>query len=130
MRKNKLILWIVVFAISLGGFLLIYLSSSSKDYRALSNGAFFSFALIFGVMSITLLARFGTFDTISYVGVRFFESMKKEEKRSFDSAYDYHEFKNQKRKSNKIDYLPYIVFSIILLSLTIIFDLLAKTNIG
>lgn len=126
MTKNRVLYnWIVVILITIIAFSLVFFLRQDFTYRGLCNASFVAFAIDISCFLLQVIARLGTFDTLAYVSVRFKESFKKNSPRSFEDAYHYHEFKNEKRKQKKVYYLPFISVSLLLLVLTIIFDVLS-----
>lgn len=124
--KAKILHWVIPTLLSIILFIAIFFGYGKYNYIGLSNACVIPFIIMASYVALRFVARFGTFDMLSYVGVRLVESFKKEEIRSFDSPYQYSEYRKNKRLKNKFYFWPYLTLAIILFILTIVFDLLSK----
>lgn len=125
-RHRKLVSWIIVSALAAVIFCAVFFFRKDTTYRGWSDACFVSFAVTAAIGLLRAIVRLGTFDTLSYVAIRFGESFKKGSPRSFEDAYHYHSFKAEKRARNKFYFWPYAILSVALLILTVAFDILSS----
>lgn len=119
--KSRLINWLVSFAIPTGVFCLIFFLVRKYTYAGASNALFGAGGSLLGILGIILINRQGVFDILGYSFRRLFESFKVGNPKSFEDAYEYGEYRKNKRAESPMFYLPYLVSGIIFLLMALAF---------
>lgn len=121
LRKAKLKEQILFFFIKLGISLVIgtlffiglYFGRTRSLIDAV-DGFFIGGATMIGVALLSVVTRFGAFDTFAYafstLKVKYIPNTKK----TYEDLYDYKEKKTEKRENTKYNFLPYLVAGIVL----------------
>lgn len=116
---TNILRYLLIILIFLAIFLPIYLSSN-KSLTSLCNSFFIPGAVLIGIGFLSLLTYFGFFDFVGYGFTSVYQSLKKESIREYKDLIDYKEKKTLKRKDNKFIYIPYFIFGLIFLIVSLI----------
>jgi uncharacterized membrane protein YbhN (UPF0104 family) len=133
-NKQKAITWLVSVVIFLTFFCLVFflqVDYSKPFYADIYSNSF----LVSGVVSLTiplfiLIERAGTFDVFNYSFYRWFESFRADQKKRFDSAYDYQSYHEGQRRLSKPFLLPFWVSAGVGLILALVCLLVFRAQIG
>lgn len=111
---------IIGLVIESGVFVLIY-GINEWGIRALVDALFVSGVVGIGLASFSFLTYSGFFDTIAVGTANLVGIMRREGKKKYDSLFDYKEMKKPKRAGNRFAPLAYLVASLPMIILFIIF---------
>ncbi|MBQ9266590.1 MAG: DUF3899 domain-containing protein [Bacilli bacterium] len=111
---------IVGLVIEYGVFVLIY-GINGWGIRALVDGLFVAAVVGIGLASFSFLTYSGFFDTIAVGTANLVGIMRREGKKKYDSLFDYKEMKKPKRAGNRFAPLAYLVASLPMIILFIVF---------
>ena len=130
--KRYLIPTIVCIALSALVFcLMFFLRDNADAYAKASDGFFVAGACILAYFLMTLVVRSGTFDVFGYSFQRFFEAYRhKGMEKRYEDAGDYHVQKVEKRRTNKLVWVPYLVVGLIDIALAIGFLIAFQSQIA
>lgn len=127
-NQKKLITWISLAIVSIGGFCLIFFLRARYDIVGYIDGIFPMGCLILAIAAFIFLGREGTFDILGYAFGSFFRSLNG---RYSETKYkDFNEYKDvheANRKVKKAYYLPYLIVGGGLLLVSIILLIISKT---
>ena len=111
---------IVGLVIEYGVFVLIY-GINGWGIRALVDGLFVAAVVGIVLASFSFLTYSGFFDTIAVGTANLVGIMRREGKKKYDSLFDYKEMKKPKRAGNRFAPLAYLVASLPMIILFIVF---------
>ncbi|NLI94503.1 MAG: DUF3899 domain-containing protein [Erysipelotrichaceae bacterium] len=137
--RKKLNQWIaaMIIAAILFGVLLLVASLNRElfDVRLFSDVSFISGVILLGMTTIVLIGNKGTFDVIQYGFSKFWHYIriprkdergnKEAEKAHFKDAYEYMEYKEEKRRAKPAYFLPYYVIGLIITVIGIVLSFVA-----
>lgn len=84
------------------------------------DGAFGSFAILFGYGTLKILTNFGTFDMLGYTASKFGIIFRDTgSKPKYKDLIEYKEVRVEKRKAKRFDFIPFYISSAILLIVAI-----------
>ncbi len=119
-NKKNYIRLIIALGIEAIVFILIY-GINEWGIRALVDALFVSAVIGIVLASFSFLTYCGFFDTVAVGTANLIGVIRKEGKKKYDSLFDYKEMKKPKRAGNRFAPLAYLVASIPVLILFIIF---------
>ena len=115
MKKSILASLIVYPLLAIGAFCLFFFVRKNYALSGWIDPLFFAGAFVLGGGLLSLLARFGAFDTVAYGFRSIFKHMTPNYTNAQDPYPDYYaysESKKEKRKQNKIFPWPWLVLGI------------------
>ncbi len=118
MKKSILASFIVYPLLAIGAFCLFFFVRKNYALSGWIDPLFFAGAIVLGGGLLSLLARFGAFDTVTYGFRSIFKHMNSNYTNAQDPYPDYYaytESKKENRKQNKIFPWPWLVLGIGLL---------------
>ena len=122
-KKEKILAFVIKLSVSLIIGLSFFIGLYFGRTRSLIdvvNGFFIGGAFLIGVAGLSVVTRYGSFDTFAYafstLGYKYIPNVN----RKYEDLYDYKQKKNEKRIENRFSYLPYLVAGIILVLIALI----------
>lgn len=124
--KNNYIKYIILFVISMASMVgIVYLRAQRFDLLVGYYDAFFILGAVhLGLGCLSLANYYGAFNGISFIGHYIANNIsnlfRKEYQRGARYA-DYVEYKDEKRKNDKFNFIPYFFYGIIFIIIALIF---------
>ncbi|MCQ2814866.1 MAG: DUF3899 domain-containing protein [Bacilli bacterium] len=118
--KSNIIAFLIVSAIGIGGFCLVYYLQN-QTVVAGANASAVAFALTGATCAFSILNRFGAFDTLAYGGTMFIRMFSYKQEKKYDDLVQYKKVKYAKRCKNYY-YVTYGFIAIVFLVILIIFE--------
>jgi hypothetical protein len=119
--KEILINFLVAFLLGAGVFCLIYFLRRLFDFGGASDACFGAGASLLGITLLIIIGRTGVFDVLFYGFFRFGESFRPDNKKKYDTAYDFKEKKRQDRARSRPLFWPYLGLGGLYLVLAFVF---------
>lgn len=131
--KKNILMTIYLLGLGTLVFLLIAFFTNQKNgvvgnptYTSVVDGGFIAGSVIIFCFLLSLLNRFGAFDTFGYSFSALLHSFNPEKEKKYVDLVEYKDKKNIKRSKTPLFYVPYLVSGVILLIVTICIYLFGK----
>jgi hypothetical protein len=116
-QKKTIIAWILAVCLPLPVILPLYFCS---DF-GLSNACLVPGVVYLGLLGMAVVIRGGVFDVFNYQFMNFIYSWRKGSPHRYEDAYGYQTMMKERRRQDKLIWLPWTVVGTILLTLAIVF---------
>ncbi len=111
-KRNRLIMWLVLSAVTLIAATLILVLRKDYSTRGFSDATFIPGVVVLFLFLLRLVRDAGTFDLVSYSISRIFQGTKEKSLDGMKIASEYVEGKRQERLKKDRYYLPYIIIAV------------------
>jgi hypothetical protein len=111
-KRNRLIMWLVLSAVTLIAATLILVLRKDYSTRGFSDATFIPGVVVLFLFLLRLVRDAGTFDLVSYSISRIFQGTKEKSLDGMKTASEYVEGKRQERLKKDRYYLPYIIIAV------------------
>lgn len=111
-KRNRLIMWLVLSAVTLIAATLILMLRKDYSTRGFSDATFIPGVVVLFLFLLRLVRDAGTFDLVSYSISRIFQGTKEKSLDGMKTASEYVEGKRQERLKKDRYYLPYIIIAV------------------
>ena len=132
-RKEAIIFNLIVvgvsFAVGAIIFVIYYFAMGAHLIDAV-NGAAVSFIVLFAGAILSLLARFGAFDTFAYGFLQLGTAMFSHNPRKYNSMADYKQAKYDARKEKFKAYIPILITSGLFAIALLVLEIVYHSHIG
>ena len=115
----KIFRYSLALLLSLSIFLGIFFTSD-KSLTSICDACFVPGVVMLAIAFFSILNLFGTFDLAEYGTISIVQSFKKDDIIQYKDLIDYKEKKSIKREKNRFIFLPYLIFGIIWIIISIV----------
>jgi len=126
-KKKLLVNWLASSILLVAIFLLYFLLRKDYSLRGTGDSFLVAGAIVLAFPILGLIGRTGLFDIFSYSFLRLGESFRRENTKRFETAYDYKNYKKEKRSERPPFYLPYFIIGGVAIAIGIVLSLVSDS---
>lgn len=129
-KKARLIGWLIASSVAILVFCLVLFLRKIYTLTGFCDAFFFAAAMEFALLLIYWIERTGVFDVFNFQFYRFFESFRPDGLKKWDTAYDYKQEKEGKRKITRLYFWPYLIIGGVFLLVAIILLVIVEVMVA